>query len=464
MRSARPPQRTRRETTSGEPKFEGVASLLKGKRLFIAVFLFFNLFINYMDRTSVSIAAPVIAKEFHWNSATVGVVLSSLMWTYALCLIPWGLMSDRIGTRKVNGLSVSLWSISAMLMGAAVGFGSMIAAMLLLGIGEAASLPTAGKVVRQWFPARERGLATAIFNAGTFAGPALSAPIVAWIVVRFGWRISFVVAGVIGLVWVFLWLTLFNPPGECPWLPPQERDYILAETDASTPAALAGNNVPKLLKRQTMWGLLVTQGCCAYSNVLFLSWLPSYLVQSRHMHLMKAGWFTSLPYLIAAVLGILIGKLSDTLLTREAVKQGKRRTLLVFFILLSSCIFLVNTVGSEYVVLVLIAISLVCISSALTLNIAMTNDLVWQHNMVGTALGILITGGITFGMLAPLITGYIVKETGSFDEAFYLAGSLLILGAVISFTMTRRPINFEVTPEVIPLPADAATPIPDQTA
>jgi ACS family glucarate transporter-like MFS transporter len=395
-----------------------------------------------MDRTSVSIAAPVIAKEFHWNSATVGVVLSSLMWTYALCLIPWGWLSDRIGTRKVNGLSVSLWSISAMLMGAAVGFGSMIAAMLFLGVGEAASLPTAGKVVRQWFPARERGLATAIFNAGTFAGPALSAPIVAWIVVRFGWRISFVVAGMIGLVWVFLWLTLFHPPADCSWLPSQERDYILAATDMSAPAAPAGNNVPQLLRRQTMWGLLLTQGCCAYSNVLFLSWLPSYLVQSRHMLLMKAGWFTSIPYLIAAVLGILIGKLSDTLLTHEAVKHGKRRTLLVVFILLSSCVFLVNMVGNEYVVLVLIAISLVCISSALTLNIAMTNDLVWQHDMVGTALGILITGGITFGMLAPMVTGYIVKTTGSFDNAFYVAGSLLVLGAAISFTMTRRPMSF----------------------
>ena len=148
-------------------------------------------------------------------------------------------------------------------------------------------------------------------------------------------------------------------------------------------------------------------------------------------------------FLFSLVLGILIGKFSDTLLTPEAVKHGKRRTLLVVFILLSSCVFLVNMVGNEYVVLVLISMSLVCISSALTLNIAMTNDLVWQHNMVGTALGILITGGITFGMLAPMVTGYIVKATGSFDIAFYVAGSLLFLGAIISFTMTRRPISLD---------------------
>jgi ACS family glucarate transporter-like MFS transporter len=165
------------------------------------------------------------------------------------------------------------------------------------------------------------------------------------------------------------------------------------------------------------------------------------------MLLMKAGWFTSIPYLIAAVLGIFVGKLSDSLLTGTAAKEGKRRTILVVFILLASSVFLVNVVSNEYVVLVLIAMSLVCISSALTLNIAMTSDLVWQHNLIGTALGILITGGITFGMLAPMITGYIVKETGSFDNAFYVAGTLLILGAIISLTMTRRPISFDVIGE-----------------
>jgi sugar phosphate permease len=446
-RSGQPTGTTERETTTRETKVASVESLWRGKRLYIAVFLFFNLFINYMDRTSFSIAVPVIAKEFHWNSGTVGVVLSSFMWTYAICLIPWGWMSDRIGTRRVNGISVSLWSISAMLTGATVGLGTMIGAMLLLGVGEAASLPTAGKVVRQWFPPQERGLATAIFNAGTFAGPAISAPIIAWIVLRIGWRLSFVVIGAIGLLWVFLWLTIFHLPAECSWLPQEERDYVLAETDSSASIAPGKNNLSLLLKRKTMWGLLLTQGCCAYSNVLFLSWLPSYLVQSRHMHLMKAGWFTSIPYLIAAVLGIFIGKLSDSLLTGAGAKEGKRRTLLIVFILLASSVFLVNVVSNEYVVLVLIAMSLVCISSALTLNIAMTSDLVWQNDLIGTALGILITGGITFGMLAPIVTGYIVKETGSFDNAFYVAGGLLVLGAIISFTMTRRPISFEAIAE-----------------
>ena len=368
------------EDTANNPNIEKVGSLWRSKRLYIAIFLFSNLLINYMDRTTLSIAMPVIAKQFHWDSGIVGLVLSSYMWTYAICLVPWGWMSDRIGARKVNGLSVSLWSISAMLIGAAAGFGSMIGAMLLLGIGEAASLPTAGKVVRQWFPVRERGLATAIFNAGTFAGPALSAPIVAWILLRIGWRLSLVAVGAVGLVWVFLWLRLFHSPAECSWLPAEERNYVLTEIDTSAPPAPGKNNLSRLLGQKTMWGLFLTQGCCAYSNVLFLSWLPTYLVQARHMGLMKAGWFTSMPYIFAAILGIYIGKLSDNLLTRSAAKEGKRRTILIVFILISSAVAFIDVAPNEYVIVILTAICLVSVSSALTLNIAMTNDLVWQHD------------------------------------------------------------------------------------
>lgn len=441
--------------TSRQSRVEAVGALWKSRRIFIAILLFFNLFINYMDRTSLSIAIPVIANEFQWNSATVGIILSSFMWTYAGCLIPWGWISDRIGTRRVNGVSVSLWSIAAMLTGAAMGFGTMLGAMLLLGVGEAASLPTAGKVVRQWFPARERGLATAIFNAGTFAGPAVSAPIVAWIVLRVGWRVSFVVTGAIGLVWVAIWIAVFRQPANCSWLSQQERNYVLAEIESSDPGTAAATGISQLLRRKTMWGLLLTQGCCAYTNVFFLAWLPSYLVQSRHMHLIKAGWFTSIPYLAAAVLGIVIGRISDSLLTREDVKKGKRRNILIAFILLSSAVAFINLVRSEYVVLVLTAFCLICISSALTLNIALTNDLVWNPRSVGTALGILIMGGIGCGMLAPIVTGFIVKETGSFDNAFFVAGGLLLLGATISFTLTRRPLTFDQQPDPAYLEADA---------
>src|ERR1035438_6843182 len=310
----------------------GLGSLWSGKRLYIALLLFLNLFINYMHRINLSVAAPAIAKDFGWDAGTMGLLFSSYQWTYCLFLLLWGWMSDRIGTRWVNGLSVTIWSIAGMLTGVAATLGSMLATRLALGAGEAASFPTSAKVVRQWFPASERGLATAIFNAGTFAGPAFSAPLVAWLLLKEGWRMSFMITGSLGFLWVVLWLTFFRSPSECSWLSQDERRYIEAQTDHAKSATPAKGALLRLVGRRTMWGLFLTQGCCAYTMLLFLFWLPSYLVQSRHMSLVRASWFTSLPYVVAVILGLLIGRLSDRMLSREGIRQGKRRSILIVFI------------------------------------------------------------------------------------------------------------------------------------
>jgi MFS family permease len=431
-------------TSPNEPLASAdIGSLWSGKRLYVAGLLFLNLFINFMHRINLSVAAPAIAKEFRWDAGKMGLLFSSYQWTYCIFLLLWGWMTDRMSTRLVNGLSVTIWSIAGMLTGVATTFGGMLTTRLALGAGEAASFPTAGKVVRQWFPASERGLATAIFNAGTFAGPAFSAPLVAWLLSRTGWRFSFTLTGSLGFVWVLLWVKFFRVPSECSWLPEQERDYILSQSDSRAKSVAPKGTLLRLVSRKTMWGLFLTQGCCAYTMLLFLFWLPSYLVQSRRMSLVKAGWFTSVPYIFAMVLGLLVGKLSDSLLTHEAVRRGKRRSLLIVFILLSGAVLLTNMVANEYLLLALLSFCLVCISSALSLNIALTSDLVWNPEMVGTAMGFLILGGNIFGSLVPIATGYIVKWTGSFDLAFYLAGFLLLVAAMVCFTMTRRPLSFQ---------------------
>lgn len=421
-------------------------SLWSGKRFYIAVLLFFNMFINFMHRINLSVAAPAIAKTFHWNAGQMGLLFSSYQWTYCLFLLLWGSLTDRFGPRMISSVSVFLWSIAGMLTGVATSFGGMLTTRLALGVGEAASFPASAKVVRQWFPPSERGLATSIFGAGTFAGPAFSAPLVAWLLLRVGWRESFMMTGSVGFVWVLLWLIFFRNPAECSWLPEEERAYILAQTDShARPAPAPRGTLRRLMGRSTMWGLFLTQGCCAYTMLLFLFWLPSYLVQSRHMSLVKASWFTSIPYVVAVASGLLIGRFSDKLLTDESVKQGGRRTLLIVFILLSSAVVLTNMVANEALLLVLISVSLSCIASALSLNITLTNDLTWNPEMVGTAVGILMLGGNLFGSLVPVVTGYIVKWTGSFDLAFYVSGFLLLVAAVICFTMTRAPLSFDVT-------------------
>jgi ACS family glucarate transporter-like MFS transporter len=428
---------------------QNVSSLIRSKRFYIVVLLFFNIVVNYIDRINLSVAAPLISKEFHWDPARMGIVFSSFLWTYALMLIPTGWLADKLGSRKINAGAITIWSIGAMLTGAITSFGNMIAARLILGAGEAASYPVAGKIVRQWFPASERGIATAIYNGGAYAGPALATPVVAWIVLQTGWRASFVILGALGFVWLCFWLKMFRVPEECKWLPAAERDYILANRDNQPAAKPSGSeqlkiSLGRLLNQKTMWGLAITQGCAVYNQYLFLTWLPSYLMQARGMRLMKAGIYSALPFLIAVILGIFIGKMSDKILTADKMKKGHRRAAVITFMLLSSVVLLTNMVKSELVVLALISISLTSISSAITLNFALANDLITEPRVTGTVIGTQVLGGNIFGLMAPMVTGFIVKATGSFNSAFILAGSLMIFGALASFTFTRKSIVYEI--------------------
>ena len=203
------------------------SSPLGGKRFFIVLFLFSNVVINYVDRVNLSIAAPALAKDFHWDAAQMGWVFSAYLWTYAACLIPCGWLADRFGARRTSAIAISVWSAAAMLTGAVTNFGNMVAARLALGVGEATTFPVCNKVVRQWFPSGERGFATALFHSGVFGSIALASPMVAWLVVQVGWRWSFVISGSLGFVWLLLWLRWFQPPETCAWLPSEERRLIL---------------------------------------------------------------------------------------------------------------------------------------------------------------------------------------------------------------------------------------------
>ncbi len=437
---------------------ERVTSLLKSKRFYIVLLLFFNIVINYVDRINLSVAGPLIAKEFGWDAGTMGIIFSSFLWTYALALVPCGWLADKYGSRIVNGWAISIWSLGAILTGAITNFGNMLAARWVLGAGEAASYPLAGKIVRQWFPANERATAIAIYNAGAFAGPALATPVAAWLVLETGWRLSFVILGSLGFVWLYFWLKKFRIPEECDWLPEDEKQYIIGSRDnQADPKKVTVSNKPikislaRIFSQKTMWGIFVSQGCIVYSQYLFLTWLPSYLVQARGMQLMKAGIFSALPFVIAVVLGIIIGRISDRILDAEKIRQGKRRTAVIVAMLVSSVVLLTNMVENEYLVLALISISLTAVSSSLTLNFALTNDLISEPRIAGTVIGSQVLGGNTFGLMAPIVTGFIVKTTGSFNSAFILAGGLLIFGAFMSYAFTRKPIVYEVGEE-----ADAA--------
>jgi ACS family glucarate transporter-like MFS transporter len=355
-----------------------------------------------------------------------------------------GILVDRFGTKAINAVGISLWSAATMLTGASWSFASLIATRLAMGVGEATTFPAGGRVVREWIPAGERGVTNAVFMAGTQAGPALGALLVAWMLSQIGWRGSFVVVGAAGFVWLLAWLFWFGHPEKVTWLGAAEREKILRERDAPTDALQSrtrATRVLDLLRTRTMWGLALAEGCAVYTQYLFLTWLPSYLQTTRGLTILKTGLFTAVPYFGAAVLGIILGRISDRLLTPDAISKGRRRTMGIVMMLMSSVILFTPFVEQIWLLLMLFTVSLAGMATAISLNFSLVNDLLRNPEDSGKAMSILVVGGNTFGVAAPIITGHVIQATGSYNWAFGIAGMLLVAGATILLTMTRAPIQ-----------------------
>jgi ACS family glucarate transporter-like MFS transporter len=314
-----------------------------------------------------------------------------------------------------------------------------------MGGGESVSNPVGAKVIRQWIPANERGMVTSMFNSGSYAGPAICSVILGSLVAFYGWRISFVIAGGIGFMWLAAWLVFFNAPEKARWLKSDERDKIIRERETKTAATAAvsseSGGLLSLMRTPTLWGLAITQGCNVYTQYLFLTWLPNYLQTSRGFSISHTGLFAAVPYAAAVVLCIFVGRLSDKFLKRSGVGSGRRRNAVALTMLAGAAILAVPFISNLTVLLVVFSITLTGISSTTSLNFALLNDLLPNSRDVAKAMAFVVVGGNLFGMIAPIATGYVVAATGSYDWAFGIAGLLLLTGATVVMTMTRAPMT-----------------------
>jgi ACS family glucarate transporter-like MFS transporter len=414
------------------------------RRWWIYTLLFLLVSINYMDRSALSVAATPISQEFGLTPGQIGVLLSTFLWTYLVCLIPAGILTDRLGTRWTNAISIAVWSLATVLAGLVRGFGALVGARLLMGVGESTTYPACGRVVQEWVPAAERGRVVATYNSGAYAGPALGSLVAAALVTAYGWRTAFIVLGAVGFVWLAAWLVWFRDPAEAKWLPAAEREEILRERGLAQDVATPDGprvGVLELLRHRSMWGVALVQSSAVYTQYLFLTWLPGYLEQARGLSVLKSGAFTAVPYIVAMVLGIALGVVVDRLLSAQGRAGGRRRIVVAAFLLVSSVVLLTPFVESLAVVIVLISISLTCVSSAVSMNLALLADLLRSPRLAGRANSIAMVGGNTFGIAAPIVTGYVVQATGSYTTAFVVAGIFLLLGTTIALTMTRSPIG-----------------------
>lgn len=429
------------------------------KRTWIALLIFTAVIINYVDRIALSIASKPIAAEFGFTPVQMGYLFSGFLWTYVVCLIPIGLLVERVGAKRMVGGGIAIWSAATVMTAATSGFGSILMARLVMGASEASTFPACGRIIRDWFPEKERGLVTTLFNGGSSAGPAIGAVATAGLVEYAGWRSAFVVLGIVGYIWLIAWLYWYATPEKAKWLSEQERQKIIQERNGNQPGIQATiiarpSSLRFLLSQKSVWGLVVTQACLVYTAYLFLTWLPSYLQSTRELSTMNTGYLTGVPYLITIVLGVMIAWASDRILSSESVRAGGRRNFIAAMAVLSLLILLAPVVSELWELLLVLTLVLTGSTTGAGLNFTLASDLLRNPADVSRVIAITALGGNLFGLIAPIITGYVVAATGSYDWAFAVAASLLVVGAVATLTLTRKPINPEFGPDPVLFPED----------
>jgi len=359
-------------------------------------------------------------------------LLGTFFWSYSLCVVPVGYLVDRFGVRWIFPLSFTAWSLITSVTGLATSFPALLAARIALGLAESPISPATVKVVSQWFPHRERAFATSIWGVGSRLGAMVALPVSALLAVHLGWRWTFIIVGTIGLLWLPFWLTLYRLPREHRSITAEELRYIETDHGANEHIDGATARLPwaTLLRYRTVWGLMLGSYCASYSNAFFLTWLPSYLVLTRHFSLPKAGFVGMLPS-VAAVIGTIVGGLiSDGMFRRGWDLTVARKTVIVAGVLGGAVIGLVPFIPNVAGVMALLSLSYgsVCLShgpqGSLPTEIAPTPRNVSSISSLMTGSGQLAV------VMMPIFTGAVVDLTGgSFDVPLFVAGVVVIIGA-----------------------------------
>lgn len=412
-------------------------------RYIVYLLLFVFLSIYSLDRAMMGVVGSTVAKEMQIGPVALGYLFSSYLWLYALVLLPAGAITDRIGPWRMSAVAAGFWSIFQLLGGFASSFGFLLATRLGLGVFESAANPCAHSAIREWTPRGERGFVTAIWYSGTNAGPAMGTPLVAWLTTAYGWRSAFIVTGLLGLAWVAIWLPVYRPPERARGLSERERSKILAERDRA-PVMETGDAVGYrglLLETPTLWGLAITQGCINYTSYFFLAWLPGFLQASYHLTVMQAGGYTAIPFALSTVLSIALSFACDRVLSPGALHAGMRRYAVALGALLSASIVVTPYVGSINMATVVLTIALTFNTFAQSMNFALANDRLRSPADVGRTYAFFTLGGITFGILGPIVTGYLVALTGNFKVALVLCGGLSLVATILVSTLTHRALG-----------------------
>ena len=388
--------------------------------------------VNYLDRTVLGIAAPYLTKELGLTAASLGIVFSAFSWSYALLQIPGGIFLDRFGTRTTYTASLTLWSGFTALMGVVAGLPGLILTRIGVGIFEAPCFPANSRILATWFPQHERARANSVYSVGQYAGIAfLSVPLF-WVTQQFGWRGLFFMAGAFGIALGGIFWRLYREPSQDAKVNAAEMAHI--ETGGGgefkgTRVAFSWGTIGKLLKHRQILGASIGQFGGNSTQVFFVTWFPTYLVNVRGMSFINAGMMTMLPYLAASIGVLIAGQFSDRLLKRSGSANLARKLPIVGGMLLASTIVLANFVPTGSDTLVIAIMSVAFFGQGMTnLGWTVISDVAPKEH-IGLTAGIFNFSANLAGIVTPLVIGFAYQSTGSFVGPLIYIGVVALLGA-----------------------------------
>ena len=406
---------------------------MRKMRWVVILFCFLAIAVNYIDRANLAVAAPQIEKALGIGPAEMGLILSGFFWTYALMQMPFGWFIDRVGARIALPLAVGWWSLFTAATAATSSVMGMFGCRLMLGIGEAGAYPSCAKLVSQWFKPAQRALATSIFDSGSRVGSALSIPVVALIIGTLGWKASFVITGMIGAVWMLGWFAIYRSPahgdmtGEKDVVP---QPHVRSAGDATWAS---------LFRHRTMWGMMIGFFCLNFVIYFFITWFPSYLVQTRGFSLKSLGTLGMVPALISIPGGWLGGFISDTLYRRGWSLTASRKTCMVGGMLMSSVITLSAFTSNVYLMLGFFGIAYGSLAFAAASIWSLPADVAPSPGHVASISGIQNFASNLAGIVITTFTGVMVAMTkGSFTIPLIVAGGFCFLGAFSYLVIVGR--------------------------
>lgn len=415
---------------------------LANLRWIICGLLFFASTINYIDRQTIAVLKPTLQNSLHWSESDYGWIVFAFQLAYALMMLLAGRIIDAIGTRMGFAITMVWWSLAAMGHALARGAMSFGVARFLLGAGEAGNFPASIKTVAEWFPRRERALATGIFNAGTNIGAVLAPPLVVWVTLRWSWREAFIFTGSLGFVWLIFWLALYLPPLQHKRLSSEELALIQGDRDfAESPAPIPWRY---LITRRQAWGVIVAKFCTDPIWWFFVFWLPSYLIQGRGMTLKQIGYFAWIPFLAADIGSVAGGWLSGKLLALGWSVNAARKTAM------AACAFCMPVgIAAVFAPKAWMAIALISVSTSAhqgwSANVYTLASDLFPRRAVATIIGMAGAGGAIGGMIIAPIAGYTLQWFHTYVPLFIIGGVMhpLALGLVHLIVPEIKPAAME---------------------